>query len=210
MSAGSDPPLVLVDGVNLAPNRLTSYRAGQNIGDKRSTLVQRRRISHCNKGGCRPTRSLVCAEPGATSGSGTRQAVPTAICAKRCRLVVLELPQLRLRFLQLLGRGVDLCAGPRGLEFVLGFAQPLGPISPVHCRKLERLAPLCPPCMSREDSTNYKPVTENEPGSRRVEAAPRIDRTTTRTKFLPPVIPVAPAPCPGARGVAGGRPLSSR
>ena len=40
MTARSHPALVVDDGVNLALNRLPSYPPGQNIGDKRSAVVQ--------------------------------------------------------------------------------------------------------------------------------------------------------------------------
>jgi hypothetical protein len=40
MTARSYPALVLVDGANLALNRLPSNPPGQNIGDKRSTVTQ--------------------------------------------------------------------------------------------------------------------------------------------------------------------------
>ena len=40
MSAGSYPALVLVDGMNLALNRLTSNSPGEDIGDIHPTVAQ--------------------------------------------------------------------------------------------------------------------------------------------------------------------------
>jgi hypothetical protein len=82
----------------------------------------------------------------------------------------------------------------------------------------ERLAGTCPSDQRRSvaevrgSSTTQVGARYSHQRNSRVEAAPIMDRTTTRTKVVPPHAAIgapAPAECPGARVVVGGRSLSS-